>query len=110
MRKIMHSAAAITVAFAALTVASAYGAAAATVEGASGTVTDTLTPKAQAVCDGPFVLTAAAMAVCQSQNWPTVIKDGSRFNNTGVGAEFNTLIRQLPVMTGAVSETVPAAQ
>lgn len=75
---------------------SAYGA---TVEGSAGTSTDVLTPKAQAVCDGSFVLTAEAMAACTSKTWPAVLKDGSRFRNTGVGAEFNTLIRQLPTST-----------
>lgn len=103
MTKIMH----LIAATAMLASSSAFGA---TVEGASGTVTDTLTPKVQAVCDGPFVLTAEAMAACQSGTFPVVIADGSRFRNTGIGAEFNTLIRQLPIVTGGVeAQSVPSA-
>ena len=70
---------------------------AATVEGGgTGKPADTLIAKAQAVCDGAFVLTSDAMNACTSKAWPAVLTDGTRFRNTGIGAEFNTLIRQLP--------------
>jgi len=106
MRKIMHVIAATSVV--AMASFSAYGA---TVEGGAGSVSDILTPKAQAVCDGPFILTAPAMAACSSGQFPTPIKDGSRYTNTGIGAEFNTLIRQLPTVTANTNAdtSVPAA-
>ena len=51
--------------------------------------------KVKAVCEGKYVLTPEARAVCDGGALPPVLKDGTRFRNSGVGAEFNTLIRQL---------------
>ena len=106
MRKIMLNGFAV-LALIGSAAASAFGA---TMEGSVGGAGDTLTPKAQAVCDGPFVLTPEAFAACQSGEFPVAIADGSRYRNTGIGAEFNTLIRQLPtVTTDAAPVSVPSA-
>jgi len=40
-----------------------------------------------------LVLSDKAKAVCASHAWPSITKAGA-FRNTGVGAEFNTLMRQ----------------
>jgi hypothetical protein len=50
---------------------------------------------ADRVCTGTFVLSADALAMCTAKTYPRVVKDGTRFANVGIGAEFNTLIRQL---------------
>ena len=42
-----------------------------------------------------YVLSEKAQAACDSGEMPKPIKSGERFPNRGVGAEFNTLIRQL---------------
>lgn len=51
---------------------------------------------ADRVCAGTFVLSEAAKLACSAKAYPRLLKDGSRFANVGIGAEFNTLIRQLP--------------
>lgn len=107
MRKIMLTLASV----ASLSAFGAIPTMGATMEGSVGGAGDTLTPKAQAVCDGPFVLTPEAFAACQSGEFPVAIADGSRYRNTGIGAEFNTLIRQLPTVTATdgAPVSVPSA-
>lgn len=75
---------------------------AATVEGGTADGSSAVLIAAKRVCDGPYVLTAEAFAACQSGTFPDMIADGSRFVARGIGAEFNTLIRQLPAATAAV--------
>lgn len=59
-------------------------------------VAPAIVASAEKVCaPGAFVLSSKASEACASKVWPKTLKDGSRFTNVGVGAEFNTLIRQL---------------
>ena len=50
----------------------------------------------KAVCDGGFVLSDKATVACAKGIAPKAMKDGTRFSNrSAVGAEFNTLARQI---------------
>ena len=61
--------------------------------------TQTVIAQAEQVCAANFVLSEKAMTTCSTKTWPRIVKAGDKFFNTGVGAEFNTLIRQLPKAT-----------
>lgn len=53
-------------------------------------------PIINAVCNASFILSERATDVCNgNEAAPDMIADGSRLSNRGVGAEFNTLHRQL---------------
>lgn len=66
------------------------------------TPTPELLNKLERTCeDGAFVLSLDAKVACLESQFPRLVADGSRFRNAGVGAEFNTLMRQLPTETAA---------
>lgn len=44
---------------------------------------------------GDYVLSARALEACQSGNMPRIAGDGERFVGSGIGGEFNTLLRQM---------------
>ena len=54
-----------------------------------------LIAKLSQTCDGRFVLSDRAIVACQTEQYPRLSTDGQSFRNQGVGAEFNTLMRQL---------------
>ena len=58
--------------------------------------------QAKQICDahsaGRVVLSDNAIVACQTGNWPRVTNAGA-FYNTGFGAEFNALIRNLSAFT-----------
>lgn len=48
-----------------------------------------------ALChDSGIKLSPKAQVACVSEAFPTLAKDGKSFRNQGIGAEFNTLLRQ----------------
>jgi hypothetical protein len=49
----------------------------------------------QKVCESDFVLSEKALLACTENKIPKVAKSNEQFRNTGIGAEFNTLLRQL---------------
>lgn len=50
-----------------------------------------LTDAIAKVCALPK-LPAAVLVACNGHNYPALVRDGSRFANRGVGAQFNALI------------------
>lgn len=48
-----------------------------------------------AICASTFKLSEKAQTACTAQTPPRAAKSGNTFRNTGIGTEFNTLIRQL---------------
>lgn len=55
-----------------------------------------LADKLAVICDGEtFVLSIAAMSACATNDMPRLNKEGTAFVNAGVGAEYNTLARQI---------------
>ena len=59
------------------------------------TAANDLIAKLAQTCDGRFVLSDRAIVACQTEQFPRLSTDGQSFRNQGVGAEFNTLMRQL---------------
>lgn len=53
-----------------------------------------LAKKAEEVCSGKAAKSDKLVAACASKTWPSVTKAGL-FRNTGIGAELNTLMRQV---------------
>lgn len=66
---------------------------------------DKVVTAVHAVCDaaksGSIKLSKDALASCVTGTFPSLIADGSRFANRGIGAEFNALIAQQPVTTAS---------
>jgi hypothetical protein len=57
---------------------------------------ETLINKVHAVCtDATLVKSDAVKAACTLQAFPSVTSKGDAFSNRGLGAELNTLIRNL---------------
>ncbi len=60
----------------------------------------TFATRLAAVCQSPsLVLTTAARTACATGSFPRVTAAATAFVNIGIGAELNTLMRQLPVQT-----------
>jgi hypothetical protein len=81
-----------------------FGAAAAvaTYGGKTATLPAPFSAKLAAVCQSQaLVLTTAAKTACTSGAFPRVTAAATAFVNIGIGAELNTLMRQLPTQTAA---------
>jgi len=59
-----------------------------------------LEASAVAVCGGKASMSDKLKAACETKKFPSVTKAGN-FRNTGIGAELNTLIRQVKADVGA---------
>lgn len=59
------------------------------------TPTTSLVASVQRVCESSLIMSDNAKLACIKSAMPRLTKDGAAFINTGLGAEFNTLIRQV---------------
>lgn len=62
---------------------------------AAPVVSQTLLLNFVKICKGGYVLTEKATAACAANVTPKTNKTGDAFRNTGIGIEFNTLIRNM---------------
>lgn len=81
----------------------------ATVDPETPVISATLSAAWEAICDSDAKLSEKAQLSCLNGQMPKVAKSGDTFRNTGIGAEFNTLIRNqsafntLPVEAATVN-------
>jgi len=53
----------------------------------------------EAVCASPFVKSDKLQAACATNAMPAALKDGTRFKAVGIGAEVNTLVANLHLVS-----------
>lgn len=72
----------------------------AVVEAPAPVASEALAENFTAICASSFVLSDKAKLACINNEMPKVAKSGETFRNTGIGGEFNTLIRNIAMLQG----------